>query len=53
MKQVLYYGGAAAFVFGCWQIYHPLGPIVGGVLAVLVSLLMDRVEVAKRQNEPD
>lgn len=40
IENALFFGGLVAFTFGCWLIYHPLGPIVGGVLAVWVSFLL-------------
>ena len=35
----LFFGGLASVVWGCWMLYHPLGPLVGGGLAVWVSML--------------
>ena len=29
--------GVALFVYGLWLIYHPLGPIVGGLLLTVIS----------------
>ena len=35
----LFFGGLASVTVGCWMVYHPLGPLVGGGLAVWVSML--------------
>lgn len=40
MSHVLFVGGLCSVAFGCWQIYHPLGPIVGGVLGVWFAFLV-------------
>ncbi|HZT29257.1 MAG TPA: hypothetical protein VFA33_05205 [Bryobacteraceae bacterium] len=39
MENVLFFGGLASVVYGCWTVWHPLGPLVGGGLAVWVSML--------------
>ena len=30
-------GGAASVTFGCWQVYHPSGFIVGGAFMLAAS----------------
>lgn len=35
----LFFGGLASVTVGCWMVYHPLGPLAGGGLAVWVSML--------------
>jgi len=45
-ENVLLFGGMAAVTYGCWMIYHPLGPIVGGLLATRVAFMIE----AERQN---
>jgi hypothetical protein len=39
LEHSLFFGGLASVVWGCWMLYHPLGPLVGGGLAVWVSML--------------
>jgi hypothetical protein len=39
LEHSLFFGGLASVVCGCWMLYHPLGPLVGGGLAVWVSML--------------
>jgi hypothetical protein len=39
---LLYLIGVSAFVEGCWSIYHPLGWILGGVLLVALSMLVEK-----------
>jgi hypothetical protein len=39
-ENALFFGGLAAIAYGCWMIYKPLGPIVGGVFAVKVAFLI-------------
>ena len=34
-------------VLGCWMVYRPLGPIIGGVLAVWLGML-----ISVERNEP-
>lgn len=34
--------GAASVAYGAWAIYHPLGFIVGGLLAMAGALLVSR-----------
>ena len=43
-KNVLYVAGLVSFVYGWWQVWHPLGWILGGVLAVLLSFIIDKHE---------
>ena len=40
LEKVLFFGGLAAVVCGCWMIYRPLGPLVGGGLAVWLGMLI-------------
>ena len=40
LEKTLFFGGMAAVVFGCWMVYRPLGPIVGGALAVWLGMLI-------------
>ena len=40
LEKFLFFGGMAAFVCGCWMIYRPLGPIVGGAIAVWLGMLI-------------
>jgi len=39
LEHGLFFSGLASVVCGCWMVYHPLGPLVGGGLAVWVSML--------------
>ena len=39
LEHSLFFGGLASVTFGCWMLCHPLGPLVGGGLAVWVSML--------------
>lgn len=41
-KVALYLGGIAGIVYGFWLIYHPAGFIVGGILCVALSLVLDK-----------
>lgn len=36
----LFLGGLAGIAYGAYQIYHPLGPILGGWFAVKVAMLI-------------
>ncbi len=47
LEKSLFFGGMGAVVFGCWMIYHPLGPIVGGGIAVWLGML-----ISVERNEP-
>jgi len=40
LEKVLFFGGTAAVVWGVWMIYRPLGPILGGGLAVWLGMLI-------------
>jgi len=40
LEKVLFFGGMAAVVWGVWMVYRPLGPIVGGGLAVWLGMLI-------------
>jgi hypothetical protein len=40
--EFLLLGGATALVYGAWQVYHPAGWIVGGVLAVVAGWRLGR-----------
>lgn len=35
-------GGAAAVAYGAWQVFHPAGWIVGGLLAVIAGWRLGR-----------
>jgi hypothetical protein len=39
LEHSLFFGGLTSVIWGCWMLYHPLGPLVGGGLAVWVSML--------------
>jgi hypothetical protein len=47
LEKVLFFGGMAAVVYGCWMIYRPLGPLVGGALSVWLGML-----ISVERNEP-
>ena len=47
VKKILFFGGMGSVVWGCWMIYRPLGPIIGGVLAVWLGML-----ISVERNEP-
>lgn len=47
LEKVLFFGGMGAIVCGCWMIYRPLGPIVGGAIAVWLGML-----ISVERNEP-
>ncbi len=40
MEKFLFFSGLASFVCGCWMIYRPLGPLVGGGVAVWLGMLV-------------
>lgn len=42
--------GLALIVFGCWQIYRPLGPIAAGVLIVTSCWFLSYAP-ARRENK--
>jgi hypothetical protein len=42
VPEALLLSGAAAVVYGAWQVYHPAGWIVGGALAVAVGWRLGR-----------
>jgi len=46
-EKLLFYGGLAHIVLGCWMIYHPLGPLVGGGIAVWLGMLVSVEREAK------
>jgi len=39
LEHGLFFCGLASMTVGCWMVYHPLGPLAGGGLAVWVSML--------------
>jgi len=39
-ESVFFFGGQLSIAFGSWMAWHPLGPIVAGVMAVWLSLLI-------------
>ncbi len=39
LEHGLFFCGLASLTVGCWMVYHPLGPLAGGGLAVWVSML--------------
>lgn len=47
LENGLFYGGLACVVCGCWMVYHPLGPLVGGGLAVWLGMLTSVEREAK------
>lgn len=42
VPEALLLGGAVGVVYGAWQVYHPAGWIVGGVLAVVAGWRLGR-----------
>ena len=40
VENVLFFGGLTSVVYGCWTIWHPLGSLVGGGLAVWLGMLI-------------
>jgi hypothetical protein len=34
--------GAGSLIYGCWLIYPPAGPIVGGIVAITAAILIAR-----------
>ena len=42
LYDLLIFAGAAATVFGIWQIYHPAAYIIGGAAFIYVGLLGSR-----------
>ena len=34
---IFFFGGLSAIAYGAWMLYRPLGPIIGGILAVWVA----------------
>ena len=47
LEKVLFFGGMGSVVWGCWMVYRPLGPIIGGLLAVWLGML-----ISVERNEP-
>jgi hypothetical protein len=47
LEKALFFGGMGSVVAGCWMIYRPLGPLVGGGLAVWLGML-----ISMERNEP-
>ena len=47
LEKILFFGGMGSVVWGCWMVYRPLGPIIGGVLAVWLGML-----ISVERNEP-
>jgi hypothetical protein len=47
MEKFLFFGGMASVVCGCWMVYHPLGPLVGGGVAVWLGMLVSVEREAK------
>ena len=47
LEKILFFGGMGSVVWGCWMVYHPLGPMIGGVLAVWLGML-----ISVERNEP-
>jgi hypothetical protein len=47
LEKALFFGGIGSVVSGCWMIYHPLGPLVGGGLAIWLGML-----ISVERNEP-
>jgi hypothetical protein len=35
---LMFFAGLASITYGCWMIYKPLGPMMGGVLVVSIAL---------------
>jgi len=54
LEQVFFFGGMASISYGAWMVYHPLGPIVGGISGVWISFLIsaDRVAEEQRRQRP-
>ena len=49
MEKSLFFGGLIAVVCGCWMIYRPLGPLVGGGVAIWLGML---VSIERSQVKP-
>ena len=47
LEKILFFGGMGSVVWGCGMVYRPLGPIIGGVLAVWLGML-----ISVERNEP-
>lgn len=39
---LMFFAGLASITYGCWMVYNPLGPMMGGILAVSLALWMAR-----------
>jgi hypothetical protein len=39
---LMFFAGLASITYGCWMVYKPLGPMMGGVLAVSMALWLAR-----------
>jgi hypothetical protein len=46
IRDLIGVAGAASVSYGAWSIYHPLGFIVGGALAIAGAWLHGRAEIA-------
>lgn len=42
MIGLMFFAGLASLTYGCWMVYKPLGPMMGGCLAVAFSLWLAR-----------
>jgi len=42
LSGTLFLAGVGSAVYGFWLLYHPLGWILGGLVAALEALLIDR-----------
>lgn len=40
-EKALFFGGLMAITWGCWMVYRPAGPIVGGLLGVWLAVLIN------------
>lgn len=41
LQALLFFGGLTGISFGAWMVYHPLGPILGGIFAVYISFMRE------------
>lgn len=39
-EKVFFFGGLGAIAYGCWMVYRPAGPIVGGLICFWLATLI-------------
>ena len=47
MKDLLFFAGVASVLFGVWQIHQPAAFIVGGLVALWITIAIERDSVPR------